>query len=144
MTSGASNDIERATSLARNMVCKWGMSEKMGPINYHKSSTSPFSGMGDNTDYSEKTAQEIDEEINRIVEKNYKQAINILKSNRDGLDRLAKALMAWETIDFHQVKDVIAGIDIGLPLKTEKPKEETPIDDKAEPVVAAALDPVLG
>ena len=144
MTSGASNDIERATSLARNMVCKWGMSQKMGPINYNKSSTSPFSGMGDNTDYSEKTAQEIDEEINRIVEKNYKQAINILKSNRDGLDRLAKALMAWETIDFQQVKDVIAGIDIGVPLKAEKPKVDQPIDsDKPEINVPGTLDPIL-
>jgi cell division protease FtsH len=116
MTSGASNDIERGTGLARNMVCKWGMSEKMGPISYHKSATSPFSGMGDNVDYSEKTAQEIDEEINRIIEKNYKQALNILKSNRDALDRLAQALVLWETIDQQQVKDVIAGIDIGLPL----------------------------
>jgi cell division protease FtsH len=116
MTSGASNDIERGTGLARSMVCKWGMSEKMGPISYHKSATSPFSGMGDNVDYSEKTAQEIDEEINRIVEKNYKQAINILKSNRDALDRLAQALVLWETIDLQQVKDVVAGNDIGLPL----------------------------
>ncbi len=120
MTSGASNDIERATSLARNMVCKWGMSEKMGPINYHKSGQSPFSGMGDNVDYSEKTSQEIDGEINRIIEKNYRQALNIIKSNRDGLDRLAQALMAWETVDFKQIKDVLAGIDIGLPLKIEK------------------------
>ena len=120
MTSGASNDIERATSLARNMVCKWGMSEKMGPINYHKSGQSAFTGMGENVDYSEKTSQEIDSEINRIVEKNYRQALNILKSNRDGLDRLAQALMAWETIDFQQVKDVVAGIDIGLPLKSDK------------------------
>lgn len=120
MTSGASNDIERATGLARNMVCKWGMSEKMGPINYHKSGQSAFTGMGENVDYSEKTSQEIDSEINRIVEKNYRQALNILKSNRDGLDRLAQALMAWETVDFQQVKDVVAGIDIGLPLKSDK------------------------
>jgi len=143
LTSGASNDIERATSLARNMVCKWGMSEKMGPINYQKSSVSAFSGMGDNVDYSEKTAQEIDEEINRIVEKNYAQAVNILKSQRDGLDRLAHALLAWETLDFTQVKDVVAGVDIGLPLAkkkktdegsaTESVKNETPSSD---PVLA--------
>ena len=116
MTSGASNDIERSTGLARSMVCKWGMSEKMGPISYHKSATSPFSGMGDNVDYSEKTAQEIDEEINRLVEKNYKLALNILKSNRDALDRLSHALVLWETLDFNQVKDVVAGKDIGPPL----------------------------
>lgn len=117
MTSGASNDIERATSLARNMVCKWGMSEKLGPINYSKSGMS-FNG-GENIDYSEKTAQEIDNEINRIVDKNYKEAINILKTNKDALDRLAHALMVWETIDFQQVKDVVAGIDIGVPLKAD-------------------------
>ncbi len=151
MTSGASNDIERGTGLARNMVCKWGMSEKMGPISYHKSATSPFSGMGDNVDYSEKTAQEIDEEINRIVEKNYKQALNILKSNRDALDRLAQALVLWETIDLQQVKDVVAGIDIGLPLirpqkiptfnqtqakETKEAKEKNTEQTPKEPVLA--------
>lgn len=140
MTSGASNDIERATSLARSMVCKWGMSEKMGPINYHKSGVSAFTGHGENVDYSEKTAQEIDEEINRIVEKNYRQAINILKSNRDGLDRLAHALMAWETVDFQQVKDVVAGIDIGVPLKPEK---KTDTKDDGPKVSPKGLDPVL-
>jgi cell division protease FtsH len=139
MTSGASNDIERATGLARSMVCKWGMSEKMGPINYYKSGASAFTGVGENVDYSEKTAQEIDEEINRIVDKNYRQALNILKSNRDGLERLAHALMAWETIDFQQVKDVIAGIDIGLPLKSEK-KSETK-EESAK--LAKGLDPIL-
>ncbi|MFA6238446.1 MAG: ATP-dependent zinc metalloprotease FtsH [Bacteriovorax sp.] len=142
MTSGASNDIERATGLARNMVCKWGMSEKMGPINYNKSSMSIYTGTGDNTDYSEKTAQEIDEEINRIVEKNYRQAINILKSNRDGLDRLAKALMAWETIDIQQVKDVIAGVDIGVPLKSEKAAKPDEAPSKTEPVTST-LNPVI-
>jgi cell division protease FtsH len=145
MTSGASNDIERATGLARSMVCKWGMSQKMGPINYNKSGISPFSGMGENVDYSEKTAQEIDEEINRIVEKNYRQAINILKSNRDGLDRLAQALMVWETVDFAQVKDVIAGKDIGVPLKAEKPKksDDAPTgESKVESTAVKTPDPL--
>lgn len=140
MTSGASNDIERATGLARSMVCKWGMSQKMGPINYHKSGQSAFTGMGENVDYSEKTAQEIDEEINRIVEKNYKQALNILKSNRDGLDRLAHALMAWETVDFAQVKDVVAGIDIGVPLRPEKKPESKNEEPK---IGTKGLDPLL-
>ena len=128
MTSGASNDIERATGLARSMVTKWGMSPKMGPINYHKSSMSIYSGTGDTTDYSEKTAQEIDEEINRIVDKNYKQAIHILKTQRDALDRLAHALMAWETMDINQVQDVCKGIDIGVPLKTEKKENSSKKD----------------
>ena len=101
-----------------------------------------YTGTGDNTDYSEKTAQEIDEEINRIVEKNYRQAINILKSNRDGLDRLAKALMAWETIDIQQVKDVIAGVDIGVPLKSEKAAKPDEAPSKTEPVTST-LNPVI-
>ncbi len=138
MTSGASNDIERATGLARNMVCKWGMSEKMGPINYHKSNMSVYSGMGDSVDYSEKVAQEIDSEINRIIEKNYKDALNILKANREGLDRLAHALILWETMDINQVKDVVAGIDIGAPLKLPK-KEPLPsskdVSDKKETAI---------
>lgn len=138
MTSGASNDIERSTSLARSMVCKWGMSEKMGPINYNKSGMSIYTGGGDNTDYSEKTAQEIDEEINRIVEKNYKIALNILKSNRDALDRLAHALVTWETVDFQQVKDVIAGIDIGVPLKPVKKS-----DDETKESSSGGMNPVL-
>ena len=117
------------------------MSEKMGPINYHKSGQSAFTGMGENVDYSEKTAQEIDEEINRIVEKNYRQAINILKSNRDGLDRLAHALMAWETIDFQQVKDVVAGVDIGVPLKSDKRSDSSSKDEG--PKLSKGLDPVL-
>ena len=144
MTSGASNDIERATGLARSMVCKWGMSEKMGPINYHKSGASAFTGMGDTVDYSEKVAQDIDEEINRIVEKNYRQAINILKSNRDALERLAHALMAWETIDFQQVKDVVAGVDIGLPLKIDKKDDVKKDDTKEEPKGSSSsgMDPL--
>lgn len=141
MTSGASNDIERSTTLARNMVCKWGMSEKMGPINYNKSGMSIYTGGGDNTDYSEKTAQEIDEEINRIVEKNYKIALNILKSNRDALDRLAHALVTWETVDFQQVKDVIAGIDIGVPLRPVKKIEESDEDKKESS--SGEMNPVL-
>jgi cell division protease FtsH len=149
MTSGASNDIERATGLARSMVCKWGMSERLGPINYQKSAVSAFSGMGDNVDYSEKVAQEIDEEINRIVEKNYKQAINILKSNRDGLDRLAHALIAWETMDIHQVRDVVSGIDIGVPLKAKAPEDKTETkvedkkEDKKEDPKSISTDPIL-
>jgi cell division protease FtsH len=139
MTSGASNDIERATGLARNMVCKWGMSEKMGPINYHKSNMSVYSGMGDSVDYSEKIAQEIDSEINRIVEKNYKDALNILKANREGLDRLAHALILWETMDINQVKDVVAGNDIGAPLKLPK-KEPLPSTKESVDTKETAID----
>ncbi len=126
MTNGASNDIERATSLARNMVCNWGMSEKMGPINYHKASTNPFGtsyAPEDFSGYSERTAEAIDEEIQRFVTKNHQLALNILKSNRDALDRVAEGLMVWETLDLPQINALIEGKDIGVPI-TDKKKAE--------------------
>lgn len=137
ITNGASNDIERATSLARNMVCNWGMSEKMGPINYHRANTNPFGNNyapEDFSGYSERTAEAIDEEIQRFVNKNHQQALNILKSNREALDRVAEGLMVWETLDITQVRDLVAGKDIGVPITDkkkpagdDKPKNEAKI-----------------
>ena len=117
ITSGASNDIERATALARNMVCLWGMSERMGPLNYHRTG-GPFPGAdpGDQSDYSEQTAQQIDEELRAIIRRNHDQAMGILTANRDALTRLAQGLIVWETLDFEQVQDLIADRDIGVPL----------------------------
>jgi len=120
ITSGASNDIERATHLARSMVCHWGMSPKLGPINFKKSGISPFA-YGEQIDYSEQKAQEIDQEVLRIVEDNHQVARKILRENRAALDRLADALILWETLDIEQVKKVVAGEDIGRP-KLEKKK----------------------
>ena len=117
ITSGASNDIERATALARNMVCLWGMSERMGPVNYHRAGGPlPGADPNDHSDYSEQTAQQIDEELRGIVRRNYEQAMGILRDNREALDRLAEGLILWETLDFEQVQDLIAGKDIGIPL----------------------------
>lgn len=116
ITNGASNDIERATSLARSMVCTWGMSKKMGPINYHKASNGPWGAPEPQVGYSEKTSQEIDEEIHRLVSRNYEIAVDILKTNRDALDRLAEGLIVWETLDRSQVQDLVDGKDIGLPI----------------------------
>jgi cell division protease FtsH len=132
MTNGASNDIERATGLANSMVCNWGMSEKLGPIHFKKSGITPF-GYGDSsaTDYSEKTALLIDEEVSRLVLENYDMAMRILKENREVLDRLAEALILWETLDNVQVKEIIAGKDIGQPIK----KDTTPPKDDGKPVV---------
>ncbi len=119
-TNGASNDIERATLLAHHMVCTWGMSDKLGPVNYHKSNMSPWGPQSNTTDYSEKIAQEIDEEIQRFVEDNHKVAMNILKENVDALHRLAAGLVVWETLDFNQVQDLVNGKDIGVPIITPK------------------------
>jgi len=120
ITNGASNDIERATSLARSMICSWGMSNKMGPINYHKESQGPWSPPSD-SNYSEKTGQEIDDEIHRLVSENYKVAMKILEDNREALERVAEGLIVWETLDFSQVQDLVAGKDIGMPIVKETP-----------------------
>ena len=123
ITNGASNDIERATHLARNMICLWGMNPKMGPVNYHKTGSNPYGSSGDPSDYSdysEETAQQIDKEMRSLIQNNYKEAMGILKSNKAALDRLAEGLIIWETLDIKQVKDLIAGKDIGIPLVKNK------------------------
>jgi cell division protease FtsH len=120
ITNGASNDIERATQLAKSMICSWGMSDKLGPINYHKEQSNPWQAPN-SSNYSEKTGQEIDEEIHRLVSENYKTAIDILRDNKEALERLAEGLIVWETLDFKQVKDLVDGKDIGVPLIKENP-----------------------
>jgi cell division protease FtsH len=116
MTNGASNDIERATQLAHNMVCNWGMSEKLGPINYKKSAMSPFGSNEEAIDFSDKTSQDIDTEVTRLVKENHQLATKLLNDNREALDRLAEGLILWETLDFSQVKDLVEGKDIGSPI----------------------------
>lgn len=130
-TNGASNDIERATHLAHNMVCHWGMSKVLGPIKFQKSGISPFASGSEQIDFSEKTAEEIDREIHRIVNENYKIAFKILEDNRAALDRIAEALIVWETLDFEQVKDLIVGKDIGKPLE-EKQNSGIKIEENTE------------
>ncbi len=116
ITSGAANDIERATNLARNMSCHWGMSDKLGPVNFHKTGMTAFAdGRGEQTDYSEETARTIDSEVNLLITNAYKKSMDILKENRRALDAIAEALIVWETIDFDQVKALVAGKDIGVP-----------------------------
>ncbi len=123
-TSGASNDIERATQLAQNMVCKWGMSKEMGPLNYHKSNmTVAYSGQ-EIHDYSEKIAEKIDSEVRKFVQDNYEVAMNLLKENRQYLDAMAEALIVWETLDREQVEAICRGEDIGVPVVELKANED--------------------
>ena len=129
MTTGASNDIERATELARNMVCQWGMST-LGPINFSKGQAQPFYGMSgaDNSTYSENTALKIDGEIKTIIETNYGVAQKILTENVEILHKMAQALIDWETLDNEQVLKIMAGEDIGIPvleIHTEIKEEAT-------------------
>ena len=112
VTTGASNDIERATSLARNMVTRWGLSEKLGPLQYDTDSEEPFLGRSagqSQTVYSPETAQRIDEEVRNIIDSCYEKAKQILVDNRDKLDMMADELMKYETIDRHQIDDIMEG-----------------------------------
>ena len=111
VTTGASNDIERATTLARNMVTKWGLSDKLGPLTYLEESGEVFLGRSvtQNKQVSDETAHVIDVEVRRVIDNAYQRARNILLANRDKLDDMAQALIKFETIDDEQIKDILAG-----------------------------------
>ena len=105
MTTGAGNDLERATELARKMVCEWGMSGKLGPLTYGKREEMIFLGreISKHKDYSEKTAEDIDKEIRKIVTDAYTNARQLLTENHDILDRLANSLLEKETLDSKEI-----------------------------------------
>ncbi|KGD65088.1 cell division protein FtsH [Alcanivorax nanhaiticus] len=111
VTTGASNDIERATKLARAMVTKWGLSEKLGPLAYEEDEGEVFLGkqMSQRKHVSEQTAEEIDREVRAIIDDCYNRAKAILEENRDKLDLMADALMQYETIDADQIDDIMEG-----------------------------------
>ncbi|WP_086934557.1 ATP-dependent zinc metalloprotease FtsH [Agarilytica rhodophyticola] len=106
VTTGASNDIERATNIARNMVTKWGLSEKLGPLHYGEDEGA-YPGMGA-PQYSGQTSNQIDEEVRSIIDATYAKAKQILEENRDILEAMKDALMEYETIDAEQVDDLMA------------------------------------
>nr|WP_299879220.1 ATP-dependent zinc metalloprotease FtsH [uncultured Cocleimonas sp.] len=108
VTTGASNDIERATSIARNMVTKWGLSEKLGPLSYSDDENQGFMGAPTKS-VSDDTAHEIDDEVRKIIDTNYIRAETILKENIDKLDAMAKALIKYETIDQLQIAAIMKG-----------------------------------
>jgi len=112
VTTGAQDDIKRATRLARAMVCELGMSEKLGPIAYGENEESVFLGREMTThreDYSQDTARQIDEEVTRIVREQHKTALDVLRVNREKLDRLAEALLDRETLDSKEIELAIEG-----------------------------------
>ncbi|MEQ6326769.1 ATP-dependent zinc metalloprotease FtsH [Pseudomonas chengduensis] len=112
VTTGASNDIMRATQLAKNMVTKWGLSEKLGPLMYAEEEGEVFLGrsMGSQaSNVSGETAKQIDEEVRRIIDECYSTAKKLLVENRDKLDAMAEALMKYETIDADQIDDIMNG-----------------------------------
>jgi cell division protease FtsH len=109
VTNGASSDIRHATSIARKMVCEWGMSEKMGMVEYGEHEDYVFLGrdIAKNRDYSEATAQEIDSEVRGLCDEAYARATKLLKDHRDKLEAITKALLEYETLDGEQIRDII-------------------------------------
>jgi cell division protease FtsH len=147
VTTGASNDIMRASQIARNMVTKWGLSEKLGPLMYSEDEDGGYLGRGgggQNASLSADTARMIDSEVRSIIDQCYGTAKQILTDNRDKLDAMADALMKYETIDAEQIDDIMAGRTpreprdweggsgaSGTPTAPVGPRPETPIGGPA-------------
>jgi cell division protease FtsH len=133
VTTGASNDIQRATEIARNMATKWGLSERLGPLAYGEDQGEVFLGhsVTQHKTVSDETAHLIDEEVRSIIEANYNRAKQILTDNLDRLHAMAEALIKYETIDSAQIKDIMSGrpprpprdwVDPGQPAEKADPK----------------------
>ena len=111
MTTGASNDFERATSIARDMVTRYGMTDALGPMVYAENEGEVFLGRSvtKTTNMSEQTMQKVDSEVRRIIDEQYKLARDLIEGNKDKIHAMAKALLEWETIDAEQIDDIMAG-----------------------------------
>ena len=145
MTTGASNDFERATQLARDMVTRYGMSERMGPMVYAENEGEVFLGRSvtKTTHVSERTMQAVDEEVRRIIDEQYALARKLIEENQDKMHAMAHALLEWETIDKEQIDDIMEGRPPRAPRSTEaqenmKPRASQPA---AKPTVKAEEPP---
>lgn len=144
VSTGASNDFERATQIAREMVTRYGMSKKMGPVVYGENENEVFLGRSvtQSKNISEKTMQEVDAEVRRILDEQYEVAYKILDENRDKMHTMAKALIEWETIDRDQVLEIMAGKQPSPPkdysdnvvkeAETEQPVAEASASENAQ------------
>jgi cell division protease FtsH len=140
MTTGAGNDIERASDLARKMVCEFGMSS-MGPVTFGKKEEQIFLGreISQHRDFSEETARAIDAEVRRFVEEGYQSATSILSSNREALERIAQALLEREVLDAGEVTMLIEGTE--LPVRVD---HNAPTGPKDKDEVQQVLKPAPG
>jgi cell division protease FtsH len=131
VTTGAGNDIERATDLARKMVCVWGMSERLGPLTYGKKEEQIFLGreIAQHRDFSEATAVEIDDEVKKIISENHERVRQLLSANLETLTRLAETLLERESLDTDEIEALVRGENIE-PLQTA-PAAPPRIDTKA-------------
>jgi len=134
ITSGAKSDIDHATAFARSMVCEWGMSEKLGPLAFGEDQQEVFLGreFGHRArNFSEKTAIDIDDEVRGIVTAQYQRAKGLLVENKAALDRIAEALLEWETLDGADVEAILAG----QPMKARPPVLPTKPPEAKRPEV---------
>jgi cell division protease FtsH len=117
ITTGAGNDIERATDLARKMVCEWGMSDELGPLTFGKKDEEIFLGreIATRRDYSEEIALKIDSEVKRLVTENYERATRMLRENMASLKALAEALLEKEVLDAPEIDKIIQGATAQVP-----------------------------
>ncbi len=125
MTTGASNDFERATAIARSMVTQWGMSDAMGPMVYGENEGEVFLGRSITThkNVSEVTMQKVDAEIRKIIDQQYSLAKKLIFDNRDKVEAMAKTLLDWETIDADQINDIMAGKPPRPPKPAQVPQQ---------------------
>ena len=145
ITTGAGNDLERATELSRRMVCEWGMSDAMGPLTFGKKEEQIFLGreIAQHQDYSEDTALKIDHEVKRFVTANYTRAHAVLSQHKQKLLDMADALLARETLDAEQVRRISAGLPLDeLPSATPvTPREPKAAREKERPSIVPPLQP---
>jgi cell division protease FtsH len=130
VTTGASNDIERATKIARNMVTKWGLSDELGPIAYGEEEDEVFLGRSvtQHKNVSDDTARRIDEVVRAILDRAYKRTTGILTENIDKLHAMAKLLLEYETIDVPQIDAIMEGREPPPPVGWTKPARTGPAD----------------
>ena len=142
MTTGASNDFERATEMARRMVTQWGMSDALGPMVYGENDSEIFLGRSVTThkNVSETTMQKVDAEIRRIVDEQYALARRLIEENREKIEVMAKALLEWETLDAEQIGDIMEG-KAPRPPKPSQSKPNPPSDSAPTATATPTTDP---
>lgn len=147
MTTGASNDFERATDMARRMVTQWGMSDALGIMVYGENEGEVFLGRSVTTHkhVSESTMQKVDEEIRRIIDQQYALARKLIEDNRDKVEVMAKALLEWETLDAEQLDDIMAGRAPRSPKPSASSQQPKPPQDATPaPTASAPTQPAAG
>ncbi len=149
VTNGARGDIGQATAIARKMVCEWGMSEKMGMVEYGKNEDYVFLGsnLGQGREYSEATAQEIDAEVRKLCDDAYRRAVVLLTDNRSKLEAIAKALLEYETLDRKQILEIMEHGHMLTPpvppTKPQRPAEPPPLKREEGTTISPDFPPGL-